>query len=484
VRRWVRRLGVVGAVAAIVGLWPATPAVAHPLGNFTVNVYGGIVVQPDAIVVDYVVDMAEIPAFRERREIDRNLDDRVDAGESLAYRDATCAELADGLRVHVDGAAVPMDPTGSHALAFPAGIGGLTTLRLACRLRGTIDTIGGEVALDYTDLNFPDALGWREVTAIGDRMTIASTDVPEASVSDRLTDYPRNRLPLDVRHATVAVTPGGPALPSLPGPGVDIDSSSSIGDRDGGPLASLIGREEITPALVATMIAIALGIGALHALGPGHGKTLIAGYLVGAGGSARHAIGVGAAVSLMHTASVLTLGLLVLSAERLFAPERIYPVLGLASGAIAIVLGSSLLVGRIRTIAPGNGRTHPHPHGHRHDHVSRHDDPDPGPDDAPLSRRGLIALAFSGGILPSPSALVVLLASVSLGRTALGLTLIAAFSLGLAGALIGVGVLSLKARDVAERRLTSGAARFLPVASAAAIAAMGLFLAVRGATQL
>lgn len=482
-RRWVRRLGVVGAVAPIVGLWPATPAIAHPLGNFTLNVYGGIVVQPHAIVVDYVVDMAEIPAFRERREIDRNLDDRVDAGESLAYRDATCAVLADGLRVRVDGAAVPMAPSGVHALEFPAGSGGLTTLRLECRLRGAIDTIGREVALDYTDLNFPEALGWREITAIGDRMTLPSTDVPEVSVSDRLTDYPRNDVPLDVRHATVAVTPGGPALPSLPGPGVDIHASSSIADRDGGPLASLIRREEITPALVAAMIAIALGVGALHALGPGHGKTLIAGYLVGAGGNAHHAIGIGAAVALMHTASVLTLGLLVLSAERLFAPERIYPVLGLASGAIALVLGTSLFVSRMRAIASGNGPAHPHPHGHRHDHGSRQEDPAPGPADAPLSHRGLIALAFSGGILPSPSALVVLLASVSLGRTALGLTLIAAFSLGLAGALIGVGVLSLKARDVAERRLASGA-RFLPAASAAAIAAMGLFLAVRGATQL
>lgn len=483
-RRSVRHLGSVGAVAAIIGLWPATPASAHPLGNFTVNVYGGIVVQPDAIVVDYVVDMAEIPAFRERREIDRNLDDRVDEGESLAYRDATCAVLADGLRVRVGGAPVPLASTDVHALAFPAGTGGLTTLRLGCRLRGAIETIDREVAIAYTDRNFPDALGWREVTAIGDLMTLSGSDVPEVSISDRLTDYPRIDLPLDVRQATAAVIPGGPALASLPRPGVDTVASSSIGNRDGGLLASLIGRDEITPALVAAMVAIALGIGALHALGPGHGKTLIAGYLVGAGGNARHAVGVGAAVSVMHTASVLTLGLLVLSAERLFAPERIYPVLGLASGAIALVLGTSLLVSRTRAIAHGNGRRHPHPHGRRHDHGIRHDHPDPGPGDAPLSRRGLLALAFSGGILPSPSALVVLLASVSLGRTALGLTLIAAFSVGLAGALIGVGVLSLKARDVAERRLASGAARFLPVASAAAIAAMGLFLAVRGATQL
>ncbi|HEY7762756.1 MAG TPA: hypothetical protein VIC52_07050 [Actinomycetota bacterium] len=489
-RRRARRLGAIGAVAAIVGLWPAAPAVAHPLGNFTVNVYGGVVVQPDAIVVDYVVDMAEIPAFRERRQIDRNLDDRVDEGESLAYGDAECATLADGLRVRVDGTPVPLHSTGVHALTFPAGTGGLTTLRLGCRLRGVIGTIEHGVALAYTDRNFPDALGWREITATGDRTTLTASDVPEVSVSDRLADYPVNELPLDVRRATASVSPGGPALASIPGPGVETEASSSIGDRDGGLLASLIGREDISPPLVAAMVLIALGFGAVHALGPGHGKTLIAGYLVGAGGSVRHAVGVGAAVSVMHTASVLTLGALVLSAERLFAPERIYPVLGLASGAIALVLGASLLVDRTRAIVHGKGRTHAHPHGHRrddghrHDHGSRHDHAHLGPEDRPLSRRGSFALAFSGGILPSPSALLVLLASVSLGRTALGLTLIAAFSLGLAGALIGVGVISLKARDAAERRLASGVVRFLPVASAAAITAMGLFLAVRGATQL
>jgi ABC-type nickel/cobalt efflux system permease component RcnA len=258
--------------------------------------------------------------------------------------------------------------------------------------------------------------------------------------------------------------------------------------RDGGLLSDLVGRDDLTPLLVGTMLLVALGIGALHALGPGHGKTLIGAYLVGAGGSVRHAVGVGAAVSVMHTASVLTLGLLVLSAERVFAPERVYPVLGVASGCIALGLGATLLVSRIHAMAQGGGPSHhdheagnrvdPHDHGHQHPHGST------ATAGSPLSRRGLLALAFSGGILPSPSALVVLLASVTLGRTVLGLVLIVAFSLGLAGALIGVGILTLRARDVADRRLTTSVARLLPVGSAAAIAAMGLFLTVRGVSQL
>lgn len=481
----IRVVALAGTIIAIGGLAPATPALAHPLGNFTVNVYGGLIVQPGAIVVDYVVDMAEIPAFRERRAIDANLDDRVDEQESLAYRDTTCASLANGVGVRLDGAYVPLTSTGLNSLAFPQGTGGLPTLRLECRLMGAV-AIGADATVAYVDRNFPDTIGWREVTAVGDGVTLSNSDVPTVSATSRLTSYPGSELPPDVRRADLLATTGGPRLEALPQPGASEQAaeSSAIEGRDGGLLASLVGRKEITPLLVAAMMLVALGVGALHALGPGHGKTLIGAYLVGAGGSVRHAVGVGAAISVMHTASVLTLGLLVLSAERVFAPERIYPVLGLASGLVALGLGSVLLVSRIHAETEMHeGSPHDHDHEHEHSHDSGVDGRDAS-SISPFSRRGLMALAFSGGILPSPSALVVLLASVSLGRTFLGLVLIAAFSLGLAGALIGVGILTLKARDLAERRSTARAARLLPLASAGAIAAMGLFLTVRGAIQL
>ncbi len=473
-----RRFLAVATVATAL-LWPAAPAGAHPLGNFTVNVYGGLVVQLDAVVVDYVVDMAEIPALRERRTIDANLDDRVDDHEALAYRDETCAALADGVSVQVDGVPLPVASSGEHALSFPQGAGGLSTLRLECRFTATIATPFAQDAphsVGYTDRNFPDAIGWREVTAIGDGVTLPGSLVPAVSRTARLTDYPDGELSPGVRATRLSVMAGGPGLAELPEPGsTDPVDSSTIGARDGGLLASLVGRDELTPLLIGAMLLIALGVGALHALGPGHGKTLIVAYLVGAGGTVRHAVGVGAAVSVMHTSSVLILGLVVLSAERLFAPERAYPVLGLASGLIALGLGSVLLISRIHSATHG---THPHAHPDPHAHEAGVEAV------VPPSRRGLVALAFSGGILPSPSALVVLLASVSLGRTALGLVLIGAFSAGLAVALVGVGVLTLRARDLAERRLTDRFARLLPLASAGAIVAMGLFLTVRGAIEL
>jgi nickel/cobalt exporter len=214
------------------------------------------------------------------------------------------------------------------------------------------------------------------------------------------------------------------------------------------------------------MIAAAVGVGAIHALGPGHGKSLIGAYLIGADGTLRHAAAVGAAVSVMHTASVLGLGLLVLSAERLFAPERVYPWLGLASGLVALGLGAALLVSRIHALSEGR-------HGHDHPHPDR-----------PLSRRGLVALAFAGGILPSPSALVVLLGSVAIGRAALGLVLIAAFSAGLAASLVAVGVLAIRARHVAAGRLPVGLMRLAPVVSAGCIALLGLALTGRGLLQI
>jgi ABC-type nickel/cobalt efflux system permease component RcnA len=228
------------------------------------------------------------------------------------------------------------------------------------------------------------------------------------------------------------------------------------------------------------MVIVAIGVGALHALGPGHGKALIGAALVAGRASVRQAVAIGGAVSVMHTTSVLGLGLLVVTAERVLPPERVYPWLGLASGLAALALGSWLLVGRLHATGwrrsgghdrgGAAGHDHPHPHG-AHDH-------------GVLSRPGLVALAFSGGILPSPSALVVLLTSISLGRTWLGLVLIAAFSAGLAASLIGVGLLAVRAKASAARRLPRRVMAWAPVASAAAIAVIGVGLTARGLLQI
>ena len=430
---------------------------AHPLGNFTINTSAALVVRADEVVVDYVVDMAEIPTLQEQRRLDPDGDGTPSPEEETAYRSAACEDLRTGLRLRIDGAAAPLTLRSSE-LFLPVGQAGLSTLRLRCVFETAIDPAPAH-DLRFEDRTYPDRLGWREVTAAGDGAAIVRSDVPSESPSDRLRSYPAGVAPSHVLTASLAFRPGGATLPADPGPGAAAPAT-------GGFLAGFAARPDLSAGLIALMIAAAVGVGALHALGPGHGKSLIGAYLIGADGTLRQAAAIGAAVSVMHTASVLGLGVLVLSAERVFAPERVYPWLGLASGLVALGLGAALLVSRIHSLSEGR-------HGHEHPHPDR-----------PLSRRGLVALAFAGGILPSPSALVVLLASVAIGRAALGFVLIAAFSAGLAASLVAVGVLAIRARHVATGRLPAGLMRLAPVVSAGCIALLGLALTGRGLLQI
>ncbi len=464
-----RRTLVFMSVVACVLLAPALAA-AHPLGNFTINRYAGIELTPDQVRVDYVVDMAEIPTVQVRPQMDADGDGEVTDAERAAWATRTAPGLLPGLHVEIDGRPVPLDVVSASA-RFRPGQGGLDILRLEAAFAGPAPARGD---LSFSDVNYADRVGWREVTAVGaDGTGLTSSSVPARSVSDALLSYPQDLLssPLDVTTATVSFGPGPSTVVR------DGDSNVASGARPditGGAFAGLVGR---TGPFMAVALLFALGFGALHALGPGHGKTLMAAYLVGAGGRVRHAVAVGASVAVMHTASVLALGFVVLTLTQVFAPERVYPWLGLVSGLIALGLGATLLVSRLGRWGRGDAAAeHRHEHGHHHEHDHVHD--------APLSRRGLTALAVAGGILPSPTALVVLLAAIALGRVAYGLALIAAFSIGLACALVAVGILALRARDALSRRVSNRTARLVPVLSAASIALLGLVLTLRGFTQV
>ena len=451
------RIVILGALVWIVLLLGPSAALAHPLGNFTVNTSATLILRPAELVVDYVVDMAEIPTFQERSAIDTDGDGALSRDELAGYQGRSCRAAADGLRVRIDGSSVPL-AVGPTDVTLPEGQAGLPTLRLTCSLHASFARDGIH-ELEVVDGNHADRIGWREIVAAADGATLVRSDVPVESPSGGLLAYPRDGSTSDVRTASVTFRAGGPHLAASPAP-------TTGPSTDAGILGSFAARD-LSVGLVALMLAAAFGVGAVHALAPGHGKSLIGVSLLGTGGTLRHAAGIGLAVSVMHTASVLALGLLVLSAERFVDPERVYPWLGLASGLVALGLGAVLLVSRIHAFAEHRRHGHDHPHG-----------------DRPLSRRGLVALAFSGGILPSPSALVVLLGSASMGRTALGLTLIAAFSLGLAASLVGVGVLAIRAGRVARRRFPERVMRLSPVVSAAAIVVIGVVLTARGLLTL
>jgi nickel/cobalt transporter (NicO) family protein len=444
-------------------------AQAHPLGNFTVSTSAGIVLEPGTVRIDYVVDLAEIPTVQAMPELDRDGDGAPSENERDAWAASTARELASNLSVAVSGDPVVLEIASARVELVP-GQGGLDVLRLEVAFDGRVPEAG---ELAFHDGNFSDRLGWHEVTASGSSgIALERSSVPATSPTDRLRTYPEDLLssPLDVRHAALSFGPAASAPATAPhgsgtAPSIGGEVPSPRPDGSGGGLAGMVGR---TGPLMLLAVLLSFGFGALHALGPGHGKTLIAAYLVGSGGGVRYAIGVGGAVAAMHTASVLALGIVVLSATEVFAPEAVYPWLALGSGIIASSLGAWMLV--VRLAASDEGAEHGHDHSH--------------PTAAMLSRKGLTAIALAGGILPSPSALLVLLGSVALHRVAYGLVLIAAFSLGLATALVAVGILALRTRDALAHRLSTRLGRVVPVASAAVIAMLGLVLAVNGASRL
>jgi ABC-type nickel/cobalt efflux system permease component RcnA len=250
-------------------------------------------------------------------------------------------------------------------------------------------------------------------------------------------------------------------------------------------LAALVGERSGSAGFAVLALLVAVGLGAAHALAPGHGKTVMAAYLVGLRGSLRQAATIGATVTLTHTAGVLLLGL-VLSTTRAVASERVYPWLGLGSGLLLTGVGVGLLL-RAR---PGR-RHHHHEDVHSHHHHHHDHDHGHGTEGRPLGRRGLIALGLAGGLVPSPSAVVVLLAGIALGRAWFGVALVLAYGAGMAATLTGVGLLLAHLRNRMDRRLRLPAGslvarlgRMLPAVTASVIVLVGLGLAVQGAARL
>jgi ABC-type nickel/cobalt efflux system permease component RcnA len=485
------------ASALVLGFLAAGPtpgAGAHPLGNFTVNQYAGLVVHPGTVSVELVVDMAEIPAFQSRGEFDTDGDGSISGQENRSFRDRACESLRHGVSLGLDGRALPTTVTGS-ALAFPPGQAGLDTLRLTCRLVAPARPVAGG-RLEFANDNYRDRVGWREVTAAGEGIELVGSDVPGRSPSRRLTRYPQDLLssPLDVRSASLGIGDSGGM--SLRTPRSD-DSGTPTGllpvgvDRFAAAFTGLVARQDFSVWFALMALAAAVALGALHALAPGHGKTVMAAYLVGQQGSLRQALVLGMTVSATHTAGVLILGVVV-SGSAAFVPEQIYPWLGLASGALLAWVGAGLLfrAWRRRLGNPGSAFHH-HDHGHEHAHSHGHGpEPDRGhaTGETGMSRRTLVAMGAAGGMVPGPSALVVLLGAIALGRTWFGIALVVGYGLGMAVTLVGAGLLLVRFRSVIDRRWTGGrrfgVVRALPLVTASLVMVAGLGLALKAIGQM
>jgi ABC-type nickel/cobalt efflux system permease component RcnA len=414
------------AVATAALLAPVA-AQAHPLGNFTVNRFARVEVAGDRLYVRYVLDLAEIPTYQARR----------DGVDPAVY----ARRIAGALRVTLAGRTVALRPE-AHALAFPVGVGGLHTMRLELVLRGP--RVDAPARLTVRDRNFADRIGWKEI--------VVGAGTP--STSDELRAYPKSLLasPLDVTAVSATVRPTSDPVPRLTH-GAALQAPDRVADSG---FTRLIARRGLTPLVVLASLAAALFWGAAHALSPGHGKSIVTAYLIGRRGRARDAAILGGVVTLTHTAGVFGLGFVTLALSRWIVPDRLYPWIDLVAAALVIAIGAGVLRSRF-----AHARTH-----HHHDHGDE------------ITGKGLVAVGVSGGLLPCPSALVVLLAALSLHRLAFGLVLILAFSLGLALSITGIGLVAGLAKQVFARRSFDGAVvRALPVVSALVILAAGIAMA-------
>jgi nickel/cobalt transporter (NicO) family protein len=496
--RSIVRAAAVGLV--VLGLlWTApAPASAHPLGNFTINQFSGIEVGRDEVTVHYVVDLAEIPTIQELAIKPGEVLDRVELG---AYVDDLAPQLLARLELAIDGEPVELEEKRSEAELLP-GEGPLDVLRIEVDWMGELTSDRAELV--YRDDNFANRLGWKEIVIYpSGTQGLAGSTVPTTSSSDELRSYPSDELssPLNQTEARAELAPG--ATETEP----EARAFTHESDLFAGSFTSLIERE-LTPGFFLVALMLALGFGAVHALGPGHGKTVMAAYLLGADGRTRDALVVGVAVSAMHTLSVVALGLVTLWASALFPADAVYPWLSLVSGVVVLGLGTWMLRTRLKARAAKHGRHHhdhdEHIHEHRHQRVlvgaggpetvqeghdhgfgyHSHSSGELPPGVSVTSWSGLGAIAVSGGLLPSPSALVVLLGSIALGRVAFGLTLVAAFSVGLAGALTLLGIAVLRTRTYMARRFGARSNTLIPICSAATIAALGIYLTVSAALNL
>ena len=512
-------------------------AFAHPLGNFTINHYAGLRVSRDSIAIDFVLDMAEIPAFQEITLFDVNKNGQPDSSETASYHPAKCEAIRSDLILRVNDRPVNLILV-SSSVDFPPGAGGLPTLRLTCAFTTPITSKASHI--EFADNSYAERIGWREIIVTGDQAGLQG-EFTSTSISQRLTAYPSDMLssPLDQRQIsfntdTTAVSQSSQTITQQ-------NVSLDINRKDA--FTQLITLENLTLPTFLFALLISFVWGAMHAMTPGHGKTIVGAYLVGSRGTMKHAVYLGLTTTITHTLGVFALGLITLFAAQFIVPEKLYPWMSLLSGLFVVGIGLNLFASRFRSSGLGtwtqafksklgrsprsyspvlahahseglahehkyvlntshehhHGHTHPHSHGHvghqhdhaeehHHDHNHEHADHShlpPGADGSPITWRNLLALGISGGILPCPSALVVLLGAIALNRIGFGLILVLAFSLGLAGALTAIGMTFIYAGRLFERFPSQGKIiRILPALSALFVSLIGIAISIKALAEI
>ena len=490
-----------GLVVSAGLLIPAVSA-AHPLGNFSINHLARVSVSADRVDVRYILDEAEIPTFQQRGEPDATV---------LARKQA---EVQRKLVLTVDGRRLALRPAGRATIAHPAGQGGLKTTRIELPLSARV---ADPRRVELRDDSFPGRVGWKAIVAGPGRGTAVRSSVPAGDPTNGLRVYPADLLksPSDVRRASLTAAPGAGTL-SAPDGSRTVSGSSSTRAEQG--LTKVFGDAAAGKGVLLLLLLAAFGWGAVHALSPGHGKAMVAAYLVGTRGRPRHAVALGAIVTVTHTIGVFALGAITLALSQYVLPETLYPWLNLVSGLLVVVVGAAVLRSHLRR---RRAAAHPHDHGHHHhdhphhDHAHDHElhhhhhapspsrwqrvkgqlggghhhdhDHDHGHSHLPQEpgMRGVVAMGAAAGLIPCPSALVVLLGAVAQGQVALGMLLIVAFSAGLAATLTALGLTVVLASKAIRRvNISPKLVTALPAASAVLIVIVGCVLTAKAIPML
>lgn len=540
----------------------AGAAHAHPLGNFTINHYAGIRVEADRVLLDVVIDQAEIPTFQATMELDLDGDGEFSADELAQAERTWCRSVGAALTLSLDGSPATMRLV-EAGISFPPGNGGLSTMRLVCTIEAPFAApLAGPATIAFDDRFEASRIGWREITVTGSGVRVTGDGLLAASTTNRLLTYPTTLASApDMRSVSFTATPGGPVIGPLDIPDADPIDPLAIGvtaaasasppspgaspwespapsaraaagaptsDSTGtgavpggeGTIPDILRTLPVTPVLALIALATAALLGAGHALTPGHGKTLMAAYLVGTRGTPRHALGLGAAVSVSHTIGILGLAMVVLAAESALPPDLVVRVAPVIAALTIVGIGGWMLITELRrvrarrslAVAPDHvhddghehihASTHPHdpavvaaaleavdhPHPHPHEHIDdglehahggiRHRHvPAPG---TTITWRSLVILGLAGGLIPSTNALLILLATIAAGQPGWGVVLVVAFGLGMAAVMAGVGLAFVYARGLIERGAARAGvgrvARLVPLGAAIVVLAVGVVL--------
>jgi nickel/cobalt exporter len=528
------------AVAALVQV-----ASAHPMGNFSVSHYTRIEVQQTGTArVTYVLDLAELPTFELLQKWDLKQDSPAAQIEAKAAIEAK--SWVANLKFLASGKRIPAHVLDTK-IVMADGAGNLPIARVTSHLEVPLNSTTG--ALEYEDTNYPERAGWKEIViGAAKGVTLIEASHIDVERSKALTVYPTDPTiapPQDLHARLEWKLTAGPASPILTQKPVAATTAAApvpqqVGGRPtpaapgevtkGDALSQLLSKRDLSVGAIALALFMAFWFGCLHATTPGHGKTMVAAYLVGERGTPKHAIFLGAMVTFTHTISVFALGVATYFLAGSFAPETVTKVLSIISGLMIVIIGLWLLYKRSMQLvaaqqpAPAHKHhhhhhdhdhhhehahapvlqlvvAHKHDHGHEHHHHDHHDHGHQhdahhhdhghahdhghhhGPGghshvpEGPVTFGSLVALGASGGLVPCPSALVLLLSSISFGRIGFGLALLVSFSLGLAGVLMAIGLGVLYAKHLlpkTEKTIKHPLVKLIPVLSAGVITVIGI----------